>query len=324
MTDASPTSAETSDGQAAHGHDGASDIPKGGWMDLYVPEWARPYLRLARLDRPIGTWLLLFPCWWGIAMASGSWPSLWLMILFGVGAVVMRGAGCTYNDIVDRDFDGRVARTADRPIPSGAVSVKQAVAFMAAQALIGLVILLQLGRTAILLGVLSLVLIFIYPLMKRVTWWPQFFLGLAFNWGALMGPAAVLDTVPAWSIALYIGGIFWTLGYDTIYAHQDKEDDALIGVKSSARFLGERTRPALFFFYGAAILLFALAGKLAGLAAPYYALLAAGAVQLAWQAARIDIDDPADCLAMFKSNRVFGWVVLAAGVAAHVLGAGAP
>jgi len=296
----------------------ASDIPKGGWLDRHVPAAARPYLRLARLDRPIGTWLLLFPCWWGAAMASQGWPSLWLLILFGLGAVLMRGAGCTYNDIVDRDFDGRVARTADRPIPSGAVSVRQAIAFLVAQAACAFVILLQLGPTAIKLGVLSLVLVCIYPLMKRVTWWPQFFLGLAFNWGALMGPAAVLDDVPGWSYVLYIGGIFWTLGYDTIYAHQDKEDDALIGVKSSARRLGEWTRPALFFFYAGAVVLFAIAGRMAGLASAYYALLGAGAVQLAWQAARIDYHDPVDCLMMFKSNRLFGWLMLAGCIAGRV------
>ncbi len=162
------------------------------------------------------------------------------------------------------------------------------------------------------LGVLSLVLVFIYPLMKRVTWWPQFFLGLAFNWGALMGPAAVLDALPAWAFVLYIGGICWTLGYDTIYAHQDKEDDALIGVKSSARLLGARTRPALFAFYGAALVLFAAAGAMAGLAWPFYLGLALGVAQLAWQARTIVIDDPADCLRLFKSNRVFGWVMLAA------------
>ena len=306
MSEASPT--------------GASDIPKGGWMDRHVPAAARPYLRLARLDRPIGTWLLLFPCWWGVAFASEGWPSLWLMILFGLGAVVMRGAGCTYNDIVDRDFDGRVARTADRPIPSGAVSVRQAIAFLLAQALAGFLILLLLTPAAIALGVASLVLIAIYPLMKRVTWWPQVFLGLAFNWGALMGPAAVLNAIPAWAVTLYVAGIFWTLGYDTIYAHQDKEDDALIGVKSSARWLMEWTRPALFLFYGAAIVLLALAGWQASLSPPFYGLLAASGVQLAWQAARIDIDDPADCLMMFKSNRVFGWLVLAAAVAGHVAG----
>jgi 4-hydroxybenzoate polyprenyltransferase len=297
----------------------ASDIPKGEWMDRHVPAAARPYLRLARLDRPIGTWLLLFPCWWGIAMASDGLPSLWLMLLFGVGAVVMRGAGCTYNDIVDRDFDARVARTADRPIPSGAVNVKQALAFLAFQALVGLAILLQLTPTAILLGVLSLALVFIYPLMKRVTWWPQFFLGLAFNWGALMGPASVLDAVPNWAFVLYIGGIFWTLGYDTIYAHQDKEDDALIGVKSSARLLGEHTRPALCVFYGGAIVLFGIAGDMAGLSWPFQTGLILGTAQLAWQVATINLDDPQDCLRMFKSNRLFGWILLAAIVLGHLI-----
>ncbi|MBV8168195.1 MAG: 4-hydroxybenzoate octaprenyltransferase [Alphaproteobacteria bacterium] len=295
-----------------------SDIPKGGWLDRRVPGEARPYLRLARLDRPIGTWLLLFPCWWGVALGSAGWPSLWLLALFGIGAVLMRGAGCTYNDIVDRDFDGKVARTADRPIPSGAVSVRQAAAFLAAQALVAFAVLLQLGQPAIWLGVLSLALVFTYPLMKRVTWWPQFFLGLAFNWGALMGPAAVLHAVPGWAYVLYAGGICWTLGYDTIYAHQDKEDDALIGVKSSARRLGEWTRPALVLFYAAASLLFALAGSMADIAPPFYALLGAGAVQLMWQAARIDYHDPADCLDMFKSNRLFGWLMLAACVAGRI------
>jgi 4-hydroxybenzoate polyprenyltransferase len=316
MTDTFPTSTQAPG--LDPGLDNSSDIPRGGWIDRYVPVTARPYFRLARLDRPIGTWLLLFPCWWGIAGAAERWPSLWLMALFALGAIVMRGAGCTYNDIVDRDFDSRVARTADRPIPSGAVTVKQALAFLVAQALVGLCILLLLPPVAIGLGVLSLGLVAIYPLMKRVTWWPQFFLGLAFNWGALLGPAAVLNDVPAWAYVLYAGGICWTLGYDTIYAHQDKEDDALIGVKSSARWLESWTRPALYIFYGAAVALFAVAGWLAGLAAPFYGLLGAGAVQLAWQAARIDIDDPVDCLAMFKSNRVFGWLMLAAIVAGRV------
>lgn len=296
----------------------ASDIPKGAWVDRVLPPLARPYARLARLDRPIGTWLLLFPCWWGIAFAAHGAPDLWLMVLFGLGAILMRGAGCTYNDIVDREFDARVARTADRPIPSGAVTVRQAVLFLVAQALVALVILLQMTPTAILMGVLSLGLVAIYPLMKRVTWWPQFFLGLAFNWGALMGPAAVLDAVPAWTFVLYAGGIAWTLGYDTIYAHQDKEDDALIGVKSSARRLGARTRPALFLFYGLAVTLFAVAGFMAGLAPVFYVLLAGGAVQLAWQAWTIDTDDPHHCLAMFKSNRLFGWIMLAAIVAGRM------
>jgi 4-hydroxybenzoate polyprenyltransferase len=296
----------------------ASDIPKGGWVDRLAPLALRPYARLARLDRPIGTWLLLFPCWWGIALATPVWPSLWLMAVFALGAIVMRGAGCTYNDIVDRDFDARVARTADRPIPSGAVSVKQAVAFLLAQLLVGLVILLSLSATAIWLGVLSLALVFTYPLMKRVTWWPQFFLGLAFNWGALMGYAAVADALAAPSLVLYAAGILWTLGYDTIYAHQDKEDDALIGVKSSALRLGDRTRPALFAFYIGAAATISVAGWLAQLGWPFYALLAAATAQLLWQAADVKIDDPADCLAKFKSNRLAGWLVLAAIVAGQL------
>jgi 4-hydroxybenzoate polyprenyltransferase len=296
----------------------ASDIPKGGWVDRFAPEALRPYARLARLDRPIGTWLLLFPCWWGIALATPGWPSLWLMAVFALGAIVMRGAGCTYNDIVDRDFDSRVARTADRPIPSGAVSVRQAAAFLLGQLLVGLAILLSLSATAIWLGVLSLALVFTYPLMKRVTWWPQFFLGLAFNWGALMGYAAVADALAAPSLALYAAGILWTLGYDTIYAHQDKEDDALIGVKSSALRLGERTRPALFAFYVGAAAVTGVAGWLAQLGWPFYLLLGAAAAQLLWQAADVKTDDPADCLAKFKSNRIVGWLVLAAIVAGQL------
>jgi 4-hydroxybenzoate polyprenyltransferase len=268
-----------------------------------------------RADRPIGTWLLLFPCWWGIALATPGRPSAWLLALFALGAFVMRGAGCTYNDIVDRDFDGRVARTADRPIPSGAVSVRGALVFLAAQLLAGLAILLTFDATTIALGVASLILVFTYPLMKRVTWWPQFFLGLAFNWGALMGWSAVTGGLSAAPLLLYAGGIAWTLGYDTIYAHQDREDDALVGIKSSARRLGARTRVALAAFYGLAVLLFAAAGFQAGLGWPFWIALAAAAAQLAWQAARLDIDQPADCLAKFRSNRFVGWLVLAGIVA---------
>ncbi len=289
----------------------ASDIPRRRWIDRFVPGAWRPYLRLARIDRPIGTWLLLFPCWWGIAAASENWPSPRLLLVFAVGAIVMRGAGCTYNDIVDRDFDARVARTADRPLPSGEVSLRQAIGFLVAQLLLGLLILLTLNRTAIALGVLSLALVFIYPLMKRVTWWPQFFLGLAFNWGALMGYAAVSNELAPPAALIYIAGILWTLGYDTIYAHQDKEDDALLGIKSSALRLGDRTRPALYAFYAGAILFLAGAGALAGLGWIYFAMLALGAIQLFWQAAYVDLDRPADCLAKFKSNRLFGWLVLA-------------
>jgi 4-hydroxybenzoate polyprenyltransferase len=288
----------------------ASDIPRESWITRHLPRAALPFARLARLDRPIGTWLLLFPCWWGVALASPSWPHPLLLALFAIGALVMRGAGCTYNDIVDRDFDGRVARTADRPIPSGAVSLRGALVFLIAQLLLGFAILLCFNRATIDLGVASLLLVFTYPLMKRVTWWPQFFLGLAFNWGVLMGWSAVIGGLAAPALWLYLGGIFWTLGYDTIYAHQDKEDDALIGVKSSARRLGERTRPALFVFYAAAIAMFATAGWSAGLGFIFLIALALAALQLGWQAWNVDINAPARCLDVFRSNRWIGWLLL--------------
>ena len=293
----------------------ASDIPRESWITRYLPRGAQPYARLMRADRPIGTWLLLFPCWWGLALASPGLPPASYLLLFAIGAFVMRGAGCTYNDIVDRDFDGRVARTADRPIPSGAVTLRGAIAFLLAQLLAGLAILLAFDATTIALGVASLVLVFTYPLMKRVTWWPQFFLGLTFNWGVLMGWTAVAGALGAPALLLYAGGIAWTLGYDTIYAHQDKEDDALVGVKSSARRLGDRTRPALLAFYAAAAALFGAAGHAAGLSWPFWVALAAASAQMAWQAWRVDTDQPADCLAKFRSNRLVGWILLAGIVA---------
>ena len=297
----------------------ASDIPKGNWVERFLPARLRPYARMARFDRPIGTWLLLFPCWWSLSLAAEGWPNLYLILLFGLGALVMRGAGCTFNDITDRAFDGRVARTADRPIPSGAVSVLQAVLYMGALSLIGLTILLQFNRFAVIVGAASLILIVIYPFMKRITYWPQFFLGLAFNWGALLGWAAVRGDLGLPAYLLYAAGIFWTLGYDTIYAHQDKEDDALVDIKSLALKFGAATRPYLYAFYAAAIILMVASGWAAGLAWPFYALLAAGAVQLVWQARGIDLDDPVDCLAKFKSNRLFGWLLLAAMIAGRVV-----
>ncbi len=296
-----------------------SDIQSGDWADRYAPAGARPYIRLARLDRPIGTWLLLFPGWWGIALAADGWPDWRLIVLFGIGAVAMRGAGCTLNDIADRDFDGKVERTAQRPIPSGAVSVRQAVLFMALELAIGAAVLASLSRAAILLGFLVLLLIGTYPFMKRITYWPQFFLGLNFNWGALMGWAAVRDGLAWPALLLYLGGICWTLGYDTIYAHQDKEDDVLIGVKSAALALGPRTRPFLFVFFAGAILLWGMAGAADGLGAWFYVGLALTAAQLCWQAARVDTDMPADCLRKFKSNRLTGWLMLGGIVAGHVL-----
>ncbi len=296
-----------------------TDIRMGDWVDRYAPPRLRPFARLARLDRPIGTWLLLFPCWWGIALAATRWPDWCLIALFGVGAVVMRGAGCTFNDIVDRDFDGRVERTRTRPIPSGAVSLRGAVAFMALQLAIGAAILFSLNALSIALGIGVIALIGTYPFMKRFTYWPQFFLGLNFNWGALMGWTAVRGDLGWPPTLLYLGGIAWTLGYDTIYAHQDKDDDVLIGVKSSALALGRLTRPFLFVFYLAAIILWAAAGEAAGFGLPFRIALVLVFFQLCWQAAKVDIDDPADCLAKFKSNRVTGWILLLGIVAAHVV-----
>ncbi len=296
-----------------------TDIAVGDWLDRYAPAPVRPYARLMRLDRPIGTWLLLWPCWWSLALAAPAWPDPWLLALFAVGALVMRGAGCTVNDSADRDIDGRVARTATRPLPSGDVSLTQALVLLGVLLAIGLAILVQLGAVAIWLGIASLPLIGLYPFMKRLSWWPLAWLGLTFFWGALIGWAAATGTVDAPPLALYAAGIAWTLGYDTIYAHQDKEDDALIGVKSSARRLGEATRPWLYAFYCAATALIGVAGALAGLAWPFYLGLAAAAAQLAWQAARVDIDAPADCLAKFKSNKWLGLIVFAAIVAGRVL-----
>jgi 4-hydroxybenzoate polyprenyltransferase len=301
----------------------ASDIRRDGWIDRLLPAPARPYARLMRLDRPIGTWLLLFPCWWGLFLALDkehllfawqtplqSWFVVGPVILFVIGAVVMRGAGCTYNDIVDRDFDAKVARTALRPIPSGQVSVWQAAAFLAAQLLAGLLILLTFNRFTVLLGVLSLALVFSYPLMKLITYWPQAFLGLTFNWGALMGWAAVTGSLGPPALALYAGGIAWTLHYDTIYAHQDKEDDALIGVKSTALKLGARTKPWLAGFSVATVILFEIAMALAHLGWPAMLAVAAVALHLTWQILTVELDDPSDCLAKFRSNRWIGWLLL--------------
>ncbi|MGE3281549.1 MAG: 4-hydroxybenzoate octaprenyltransferase, partial [Alphaproteobacteria bacterium] len=268
-----------------------SDIRCGDWVERFLPGWAEPYARLARIDRPIGTWLLLFPAWWGIALATPigdqpGWPDPVLLLLFAIGAVAMRGAGCTLNDIADRDYDARVARTRLRPLPSGRITIIQALGFLAAQLAIGAAVLFGLNSFSILLGLAVLGLIGTYPFMKRITHWPQLFLGLNFNWGALIGWTAVTGSLSAPAVLLYLGGVFWTLGYDTIYAHQDKEDDIRIGVKSSALALGSRTRPFLFAFYAGATLLWGLAGAAAGLGVAFWVALAAAAVQLAWQAAR--------------------------------------
>lgn len=299
------------------------------WVDRYAPAVARPYLRLARADRPIGIWLLLWPCWWSIFLAVQRLPYLtfgtalhvfWLMALFAVGAAAMRGAGCTYNDIVDRDIDAKVARTAGRPIPSGQVSVWAAAAFLVAQLFAGLLVLVQLNWFSVALGALSLVPIAIYPFMKRITDWPQAFLGLTFNWGALLGWSAVTGGLALAPILLFVGCVFWTLGYDTIYAHQDKEDDALIGVRSTARLLGESTKSWLIGFYGAAWLLFLGAGVGAGAGIGFFIVLGAVAGHLAWQILRLDINDGANCLATFKSNRDLGLIMLVAILAGIITG----
>ena len=300
----------------------ASDIPRGNWLDRYAPAPARPYARLMRLDRPIGTWLLLLPGWWALAMAEpdGDWPNWFWVALFGIGAILMRGAGCVINDLFDRDFDARVARTADRPLASGAIAVRAALAFLVLLLLVSLAILVQFNLFAMAVGALSLLLVVPYPLMKRITWWPQAWLGLTFNWGALLGWAVVQGALEPAAFVLYAAGFFWTLGYDTIYAHQDKEDDALVGVKSTARLLGKNSRPWIAGFYTVCVVLLAASAWLAGLGWPYWAGLALGAAHLAWQTATIDFDDPKDCLAKFKSNRDFGLILFAAAIAARALG----
>ena len=299
-----------------------ADAPPGNWVDAWLPAAAKPYARLARLDRPIGWWLLMWPCWWSAALAAVAagrpFPDPRHLALFTVGAVVMRGAGCTYNDIIDRDFDARVARTRSRPIPSGQVSVRAAWGFLFLQALVGLGVLLQFNGFAIATGIASLLVVAIYPFMKRVTYWPQAFLGLAFSWGALMGWAAAFGRLDAAALALYAGSISWVIGYDTIYAHQDKEDDLMIGVRSTARLFGPRTRPMLALFYAGAILLLGAAGWLAGARGPFYVGLALAAAHLGHQAARLETEDPALCLRLFKSNRDLGWIVFL-GIVAEAL-----
>ncbi|MFV2053831.1 4-hydroxybenzoate octaprenyltransferase [Aliiroseovarius sp. YM-037] len=296
-----------------------ADAYRGNWVDRYAPAWSRPYLRLSRADRPIGTWLLLLPCWWGLLLAitadAPRWFDLWIFAGCGIGALVMRGAGCTWNDITDRHIDGSVERTRSRPIPSGQVSVRQALTWMALQALIGLLILLTFNIAAILLGVASLALVAIYPFAKRFTWWPQVFLGLAFNWGALLAWTAHRGAVEWPAVLLYLSGIAWTIFYDTIYAHQDKEDDALIGVKSTARLFGDKTNLYLRGFMAASVLLMMVAilialvpnGNVLSLVIALGGPWAFG-WHMAWQMRSLDIDDPDTCLRLFRANRDAGLI----------------
>ncbi|MDG1471009.1 MAG: 4-hydroxybenzoate octaprenyltransferase [Ascidiaceihabitans sp.] len=308
------------DGHANEGQ--VADAVQDNWVDVWAPVWSRPYLRLSRADRPIGTWLLLLPCWWGLMLAMlydgrVGWGDLWIAVGCAAGAWLMRGAGCTWNDFADRDIDGSVERTRSRPIPSGQVSGKGALVWMAIQALISFAILLTFNSAAIVLGVLALLPVCVYPFAKRFTWWPQVFLGLAFNWGALLAWTAHTGTLGAPAVVLYLAGIAWTLFYDTIYAHQDTEDDALIGVKSTARLFAEKTPDWLRRFLAATVGLMGIAVIFAAL--PNGSPLAMVAVlaapwamgwHMAWQLRGLDIHDSKKCLQLFRANRDTGMIPL--------------
>ena len=289
-----------------------ADASRGNWLDRYAPEWLKPYGRLARWDRPIPLLLLFWPCGFALALAALADPvrgfDWWALILFYVGSVAMRGAGCTFNDIVDTDIDMKVARTRSRPIPSGQVTKRQAALFLVAQSLVGLVVLLQFNPTTVLLGVASLVLVAIYPFMKRVTWWPQLFLGLAFNWGALVGWTSQTGSLALPPLLLYVGGILWTIGYDTIYALQDVEDDALIGVRSTARLFGRRARLLVALFYAATVVLWVAAGLLVGAGWPFLLGMLVVIGILGWQIRTLQPNEPANALVRFRANH---WVGLA-------------
>lgn len=311
------------------GEGSVADAAPGNWVDRLAPPAVRPFLRLSRADRPVGTWLLLIPCWWGLALAVAAGPAgprpfdLWIGLGCAIGAFLMRGAGCTWNDLSDREIDAAVARTRSRPLPSGQVTPRAAMVWMCAQALAAFGILLTFPPAAIGLGVASLALVAVYPFAKRFTWWPQVFLGLAFNWGALLAWAAHAERLGPAPLLLYAAGIAWTLFYDTIYAHQDKDDDALIGVRSTARLFGAAT-PFWLTGFAAASVGLALASVLAaGLGGAPLALALLGVAgfgaHLAWQLGRLAIDDPAGCLTLFRSNRDAG-LILAAGLAGAAFG----
>ena len=309
---------------------GVADAPRGNWVDRFAPSPSRPFLRLSRADRPIGTWLLFIPCLWGVTLAANAggfrpWD-LWLALSCGAGAFLMRGAGCTWNDITDRDIDAAVARTRSRPLPSGQVTVRQALAWMVVQALAAAGILFSYNWLAVGLGVASLALVAISPFAKRFTWWPQVFLGLAFNWGALLAWAAHANDLPVGALLLYAAGIAWTLYYDTIYAHQDREDDALIGVKSTARLFGANSARWLAGFLALTVLLMAAAVIVTipparGVWPMLMALAGVWAMgaHMVWQMRRLDIDDPASCLAIFRANRDTGLLPVLFLAAAAVL-----
>lgn len=289
-----------------------ADAQSGNWVDRFAPDWLKPYARLARWDRPIGFWLLFWPCAFALGLAAIAVPGagfdIRALVLFFIGAVAMRGAGCTFNDIVDTDIDKQVERTRSRPIPSGQVTEKQAWMFLVAQSLVGALVLVQFNWLTIALGVASLALVAIYPFMKRITWWPQLFLGLAFSWGALIGWTSQTGSLGIAPILLYLGCILWTIGYDTFYAMQDIEDDALIGVKSTARLFGDKARPIIGVLYAAALLCWLAAGWLAGASFIFVLLMVVPAAILAWQVLTLRAGDGRDGLAKFKANH---WVGLA-------------
>ncbi|MGO9543710.1 MAG: 4-hydroxybenzoate octaprenyltransferase [Rhodomicrobium sp.] len=295
-----------------------ADARPANWVDRFAPAGLKPWLRLVRADRPIGAWLLLWPCWWSVAFAAraddflDTWTIAWYLFLFAIGAFAMRGAGCIYNDIIDRDIDAKVARTKERPLASGQISVPTAIVSAVALCLVGLAVLLQLNPFAIALGFGSVGIVLIYPLMKRVTFWPQAVLGLAFSWGALMGWAAYWGGLERAPIVLYAAAVAWTIGYDTIYAHQDKEDDLLMGLKSTALKFGTNTAFWLSLFYGVAIGGLAFAGNLIGAGIWFYCGLAVAGAHLVWQVATLDINDPQNCLVRFRSNHSFGAIVFLA------------
>lgn len=296
------------------------DAPSGHWVYRALPQMLWPYAQLARWDRPIGWQLLLWPCWWSAALVAGAgarpgddimsvMPSLWHLVLFFIGSVAMRGAGCTYNDLVDQNIDDQVDRTRSRPLPSGQVTRAQAKLFLVIQSLVGLAVVLQFNWFTIALGMVSLLVVAAYPFMKRITDWPQFVLGMAFSWGALMGWAAVEGSLALPPVLLYIGAILWTIGYDTIYAHQDKEDDALVGVRSTARLFGKHTKTALLVLYGGALAFFAGAFAVAQVPMPALAGLLAAGAHMYRQILVLDIDNPDQCLRLFKSNSFVGLLV---------------
>ncbi len=308
-----PSPVKPSDGPVAQATgEHVADATADNWFDRVAPPLARPFGRLARFDRPTGAWLLLFPCWWGQTLgevaAGRAYPNIWYLALFLVGAFVMRGAGCAYNDFVDRDFDAQVERTRSRPIPSGQVTPLQALIFACMLSLVGLLVLIQFNTFTIWLAISSLVLVALYPFAKRLTNWAQLVLGFTFKWGALVGYAAIHGRLGWPALLLYAGSIAWTIGYDTIYAHQDSRDDAELGLRSTALRFAENTGGWLTGLYAGAVALWAMAAWAAGAGWPVYLALLAVGLQMLWQITTLDTASPANCLERFKSNRVVGWL----------------